>query len=162
MPEASLARDVGEGAVAVVVQENVVAPEGDEQVHEAVIVVIAGADSLAPADQADAGFLRDVRESAVVIVAVEVAGGLLTLGETFQAGAIDHKNIGPAVIVEVKKSGATPGGFENVTLGLLASTFSFGDEAGAFCDVDEINFWRSERRRGDFRSWCGLQLRGCD
>src|SRR5271170_1759572 len=92
MPEASLAGDIGEGAVAVVVQKNVMSPKGDEQVDESVVVVIAGADSLPPAHKADACFLRDVRKRAIAIVAVEVAGGFLTLGKTLQATAVDQKN----------------------------------------------------------------------
>ena len=48
MPKAGFARDIGEGAVAIVVQKDVVPPESDEEVDEAVIVVIARADSLSP------------------------------------------------------------------------------------------------------------------
>ena len=106
VPQASLARHVSEGTVAVVVQQNVVAPEGNEQVHEPIVVVIASADSLPPADEADSGFLRDVRERPIVLVAVKMAGRLLTLGEAFQSAAVDRKISGQPSLSKSKK--ATP------------------------------------------------------
>ena len=47
--DAGLLADVGEGAVAVVVIENVFAEVADEQIVVAVIVVVADADTLSPA-----------------------------------------------------------------------------------------------------------------
>ena len=52
--DAGLLADVGEGAVAVVVVENVLAVVGDEQVVAAIVVVVADADALAPAASASA------------------------------------------------------------------------------------------------------------
>src|SRR5271163_4426749 len=82
-----------------------------------------------------------------------MAGGFLTLGITFQPAAVDQKNVRPAVVVEVKSSCAAPGSFDDVALGLLASVFGFGSQAGAFGNVDEVNLWRS--------GGCGMRLRGC-
>jgi len=45
--------DVGESAVTIVVEENVVAPETAEKVVPAVVVVIAGADAGLPAGAAE-------------------------------------------------------------------------------------------------------------
>ena len=56
--DARLFADVGEGAVAVVVVENVLAVVGDEQVVEAVVVVVADADALSPAAVANARLSR--------------------------------------------------------------------------------------------------------
>ena len=66
-------RDIGEGAVAVVVPERAIAPVGDEQVVEAVVIVIAGADALAPAGTRHTGLDGYVGERAVAIVFVEAA-----------------------------------------------------------------------------------------
>ena len=44
--------DIGESAIAIIVQEHVVSPEGDEEISETVVVVIAGADALAPSGAA--------------------------------------------------------------------------------------------------------------
>ncbi len=164
MPKASLARDVCEGAIAIVVEENVMSPEGDEQVDEAIVVVVTGADSLSPADEAYTGFLGNVCECPIVVVAVEVAGRFLALGKTFQAAAVDQENIGPAVVVEIKRSSPAAGGFYNVALGLVASVFSFGIQTGVFGEVDEVHFGRRQggrvllylRRRG---GRCGMLLR---
>ncbi len=87
--EAGFFGDVGEGAVAIIVQEHVVSPESDEEIGEAVVIVIAGADALAPSGERDTGFLGDVGESAVAIIVIEVAGGFLALGETFEGAAVD-------------------------------------------------------------------------
>ena len=81
--------DVGESAVAIIVQENVVPPKRDEKIGEAVVIVIAGADALAPSDERDAGFLGDVGESAVAIIVIEVAGGFVAFGETLEGAAVD-------------------------------------------------------------------------
>ena len=54
--KATLLRFVAERAISQVVQENVMPPLGDEEIHVAFVIRIAGADSLPPAEVADAGF----------------------------------------------------------------------------------------------------------
>ncbi len=49
MGEAGLGGDVGEGAVAVVAVEDILAVVADEEIVEAVVVVVADAAALAPA-----------------------------------------------------------------------------------------------------------------
>ena len=66
-----LLRDVGEGAVVVVVVEAVLAEVGDVDVGPAVVVVVADGYAEAPAVVGDAGLGRDVGEGAVVIVVEE-------------------------------------------------------------------------------------------
>ena len=56
MREAGFAGDVGEGAIAVVVEEDDLSPEGDEEVVEAVVVVVADADSLSQPVRATPAF----------------------------------------------------------------------------------------------------------
>ena len=46
-------------------------PAGDEQIDESIVVVVAGADSLAPAREGDVCFLGYIGKRAVVIVAIE-------------------------------------------------------------------------------------------
>ena len=69
-------RDVRERAVAVVAVEHVVAPVGDEQIVEAVVVVVADATGLPPAGMGQPGLRGDVGERAVAVVVEQVAGGL--------------------------------------------------------------------------------------
>ena len=60
VPESGLACDVAEGAVAIVVEEDVVSPESDEEIDVAVIVIVAGADALAPAGEGDVSFFGHI------------------------------------------------------------------------------------------------------
>src|SRR5262249_42286441 len=97
-------RDVSEGAVAIVVIEDVFAEVGDEQVLEAVVVVIANANALSPAGVDETGFDRDVGKGAVAIVLEQMTGGGLAGGKAFEAGAVDEEDVKPAVVVVVVES----------------------------------------------------------
>ncbi len=66
---------IGEGAVAVVVEEMALAERGDEEVVEAVVIVIADGNSQAEHGNGEPGFASDIGESAVVIVVVELQRG---------------------------------------------------------------------------------------
>ena len=72
--EPGLRGHVGERAVAVVVIQDVVAVAGDEEVVEAVVVVVADGDRRCPARARQAGLLGDVGEGAVAVVPVETIG----------------------------------------------------------------------------------------
>ena len=48
--DAGLLADIGEGAVSVVVVQNILAVVGDEQIVEAIVIVVADADALTPPD----------------------------------------------------------------------------------------------------------------
>src|SRR5208282_1336291 len=104
------------------------------------------------------GFFGDVRERAIAVVTVEVAGRLLSLGKAFETAAVGQENVRPTIVVEIEESGAAAGGFDDVALGLVAPVFGFGSQAGALGDVDEVNFWRHRWWRGG----CGMRLRGCE
>ena len=73
LEEAGFGGDVGEGAVAVVAVEDVLAVVGDEEVVPAVVVVVADAAALSPAAAGEAGFSGDVGEGAVAVVLEEMA-----------------------------------------------------------------------------------------
>ena len=61
---------IGKRAVAVVVEQNVVAPEAAEQIVPAVVVVVAHADAGLPTGARQARFFGDVGKRAVAIVLV--------------------------------------------------------------------------------------------
>ena len=61
---------IAEGAVAIVVIEDVFPVVGDVKILEAVVVVVADADALAPTSVSKAGLSRNVGKSAVLIVVV--------------------------------------------------------------------------------------------
>lgn len=128
-------------------------PESDEEISEAVVVIIAGADPLPPSGECNAGFLSDVGESAVAIIVIEVAGGFLGLGEAFEGVAVDKENVGPAVVVIVDDGGASAGAFYDVLFDAFAAVFGASGEAGLGGDVYEMDLgglrWSGLRNCGD-------------
>ncbi len=93
---------IGECAVAVVVIEHVLAVVGDEEVVEAVVVVVADGHRGRPTRALQSSFGRDVGERAVAIVLVEAVGG--TGGRAFQAGAAENEQIHPSIVVVVDET----------------------------------------------------------
>src|SRR5580692_4430764 len=144
--DASFFAYVGEGAVAVVVVENIFSVVGDIEIFTAVVVVIADADALAPAGVREAGFFCDIGESTVVIVVIEMAGGRFR-GGGIEAGAVNDEDVRPAVVVVVEDGDAGSGGFDDVFLGVHAAENDRIGKAGFFGDVGEmgdgfeIAFW---------------------
>src|ERR671923_2305853 len=96
--DAGFLADVSERAVSIIVIKNILAVISDEQVVEAVVVVVANADALSPAGTAQPGFIGDVGEGAITIVFEKVRGGFLAFGKTFKTRAIHDENIEPAVV----------------------------------------------------------------
>ena len=93
--------------------EVVLAPVGDEQVGEAIVVVVGRADALAPAGRGVESHLRgDVREAALAVVVVQPAGA---------ASPGHEEDVEQAVVVVVEKGRAAAGGLEDELLGLLAA-----------------------------------------
>ena len=113
--EAGFLRDVGECAVAVVVKQNVVAPEAAEEIVPAVVVVVADADAGLPAGAREAGFRGDVGEGSVAIIFVEMRGRLFAgFPIRVEARAVGQINVEPAVVVVVEKGEAAAFGFDDV------------------------------------------------
>src|SRR2546425_10566760 len=144
--DAGLGADVGEGAIAVVVVETVFAEVGDEEVVEAVVVVIADANALSPAGMNEAGFDGDIGEGGVAIVFEEAIGGRAARRKTFEASAGDEKNVEPAVVVVVVEGDAAAGGFEQIFVFVFATENCFGVEAGFAGDVEKADAERIRRR----------------
>ena len=135
--EAGFRGDVGEGAVAVVAVEDVLAVVGDEEVVPAVVVDIADAAALTPSGVGQAGREGDVGKGAVAVVLEQSVDGFLALGEAFEAGSVDEKNVEPVVVVEVVEGDAAAGGFKEEAVLVFAAVDGFGVEAGFARDVGE-------------------------
>src|SRR5207247_6623749 len=110
-----------ECAVAIVAIEHLIAVIGNEQIDGAVVVVVAGADALPPSASAHARLLSDVHECAVAAVSIQMAPRRGVAGRGFETGAVDEKNVGPAVVVVIQDRDASAGGFEDVVLGVFAA-----------------------------------------
>ena len=61
-----------EGAVAIVVVQNILAVIGNKEIVKTIIVVVADTDTLSPSGMRQAGFYRHIGESAVAIVLKQV------------------------------------------------------------------------------------------
>src|SRR5712692_4716258 len=135
--DAGFFADVSKRTVAVVVVEDILAKVGHEEIVKAIVVVIADANSLAPAGMKEARFGGDIRESSIAIVFEKVIGGFLACWKTFQARAVHEENVQPTVVVVIVESDATARGFEKVFVLVLAAKNGFDVEAGVARDVEE-------------------------
>ena len=130
LEEAGAFGDIGEGSVAIVVIENVLAVVGDEQVVVAIVVVVADAAGLSPAGaDFEPGTFGDIGEGAVAIIFEETAMRFLALRETFEAPAVDEEEIEPAVVVVIVEGQAAAGGFEEIFIFADATENGFDIEA---------------------------------
>jgi hypothetical protein len=103
---------VRERSVTVVAVEDVLAPAGDEQIVEAIIVIVAHTYAASPARLQQACPLGYIREAAVPVVFEEpIAGARGSVGE---ASPGEQKNIEPAVVVKVEKCATTTESFDDV------------------------------------------------
>src|SRR5215470_5287291 len=152
MVEASLLGDVGKGAVAVVVKQNVVPPEAAEEVVPAIVVVIADAHPSLPAGAGETGFFGDLGESAVAIVLIQMRSGRLARGPMgVEAGTVGEIDVEPAVVVVVEKRQARAFGFDDVVLVVDGTPDVRSGEAGFAGDVDELHWGFGRYGCGGFR-----------
>src|SRR5690348_1345896 len=100
----------------IVVIQPVLAVIRDVEIVPSVVVVVADANALSPAGRGQARLGGHIGKSAIVIIVIEAVGRPLACRETLEPGAIDEKNVGPAVVVVVKNRDAGPGGLNDVPL----------------------------------------------
>ncbi len=100
--EAGLRSDIGECAVAIVAVEAVLAEVSDEEIFEAVVVVVAHADADGPSGIDEASLVCDIGEGAVAIVVVEAVAG--AGGNAIEAAAAEDEDIHPAIVVVVEET----------------------------------------------------------
>ena len=133
--EPGLRGHVGEGAVAVVVVQHVVPVGGDEQVVEAVVVVVADRHRRRPAGARQPRLRRDVGERAVAVVLVEAIRGFGR--RVLEAGAAQHQDVHPAVVVVVEEGDAAPDDLDDVALRVDAAVDARLRQPGFLRDVGE-------------------------
>ena len=104
---------VRERAVAVVVKQDVLAPAGDEEIVEAVVIVIADRDPGGPDAAAEARARGHVAERAVAIVAIQADRRVIRRSPNAPPAGESH-DIEPPVIVVVEKCHAASHRIENV------------------------------------------------
>ena len=141
--ETRFASDVGERPVAVVAKEHVAIIVSEEQIIEAIVVVVADGDARHPAGTSEAGFRGDVEKRSITIVFVEpIAGSSRSCAE---ARAAQDKNVEPAVVIVVEEGDAATDGFENMMFGVDGSINTGRREPGFAGDIGKLGV---ERKAG--------------
>src|SRR5712691_8637963 len=113
--DTGFARDISEGAVAIVVKKDVGSPEAAEEIVPAIVVVIADADARLPAGAGEAGLFCDVGEGSVAIVLVKMRGGSFAGWPVgIEAGSVGEIDVEPVVIVVIEKSQSAALRFDDV------------------------------------------------
>src|SRR5580704_8334549 len=106
----------------------------------AVAIVVDEGAAIAPglAGPRYTGFIAYVGESAVVIVVIEMACGRFS-GGSIEAGAIDDKYVGPAVVVVVEDGDSRSGSFKDVFFGVHAAEHHWVRETCFLGDIGEMS-----------------------
>src|SRR5690348_6687878 len=112
---------IGEGAIAIVVIKNILAEIADEEIFEAVVIVVADANTLSPAGAGYARLGSNVGEGAVSIVLEKMRHWLLAFGKTFQARSVHQKNVEPAIVVIIVESDTAAGGLKKIFVLMLTA-----------------------------------------
>src|SRR5205823_14282296 len=99
--------NVSEGSIAIIVIQHVLTIIGNEQIQEAVVVIVSYTDTLAPTRSEQTCAYRNIGESSIVVVAIQVIRRFLVLGKTTQSPAINEENIQPSIIVVVEERHST-------------------------------------------------------
>jgi hypothetical protein len=143
--QACLAGHVGKRAVAVVAEQHILVVIGEEQVIQAVVVVIADGDAGDPAGTGEAGFRSDILERPIAIVLVKPVAG--AVGSVAEARATKNQDVEPAIVIVVKEGDAATDGFENVALGVDTPVNAGSVQAGLLAiSVNFASKGRPERR----------------
>src|SRR5882672_367842 len=103
-PNTGFIRDIGEGAVAVVVIKNIAPVTGYVEIDPAIAIVITGGDTHAEGSAGHSGFVGHIREGAIVVVVIKSILERLTGGVEIRRSAVDQIYIHPAIVVIVEKS----------------------------------------------------------
>src|SRR5437870_1750774 len=103
--EAGFLSDVGKRAIPVVAIKRVLAPAGDEQIFEAVVVIVSDGDSICIPCPEQTSLRGYIGEGAVAIIFVETIRG--RRGRVVESRTRENQNVYPAVIVIIEKSRPT-------------------------------------------------------
>ena len=117
--QARLFRHLRKRSVPVVAEERVLSEIGDEQVVEAVVVIVADADGRSPPGLTKAGLIGDVGESAVAVVFIQAIGGIGR--RDADPRPAQHQNVQPSVVIVIDERAAATDGLEDVILFLDAA-----------------------------------------
>ena len=122
----------------------ILAPVGDEQIGEAVVVVVRRADALAPARALPSPiFVVTSREPALAVVVIQAARAAL---------ARDEEDIRQPVVIVIEKRRAAAGGLEDELLRRVAAVRKAIGQPGARGHVAEVRPVRRGREEQQQRA----------
>ena len=128
--------------------KNIFAEVGDEEVVEAVVVVVTDTNTLSPAGMDQTGLHCDVAKRTVAIVFEQMRVRLLAFWKTFQPPSVHQKNIQPAVVVIVIESDAATCSLKQIFILVFATEDGFRVQTGLFADVREVDAQLRKPRDG--------------
>src|SRR5687768_16947649 len=105
--------DIDEFTVTLITEQKVLAPTGDKDVVEPIVIVIADRDSRCPHTASQARLRGDVFERAVAVVVIKTNGGTGWSSARCTAAG-KHHDIHPAVVVVIEKRAAAADGVEDI------------------------------------------------
>src|SRR6185437_7600663 len=136
LDKACFFRHVGECAIPVVAVEDVLAPVSDEEVFEAIVVVVANGNGARPSFANKPGLFGDIGESAVAVVLIKAIGRALR--RALQASAVECENIEPTVVVVIEKRDAAADHLQDVILLVGIPVDVRCRESGLIRDIGEM------------------------
>src|SRR6185369_1769394 len=137
LAEPGLFRHVGEGSVAVIAIEHVIAIVGNKDVVESVVVVVGHRHGRRPAGAKQPGIRSDIGKRSIAIIFVQAVGG--TGRRDFQASTAENEQVHPAIVVVVNERHAAPDYFDDVALAVNTTVNYRLREACKFCDISKAS-----------------------
>ena len=133
--------DVVESSVAFVVIKNAVAVVGDEQIFVAIVVIVADASTLSPANLSQSSFLGDVGEMHVPEITVKMnqPSSFVSLPFAIHSGRIHQQNVHQSVVIQIEDGDAVARRFENVALVVRIAGNIFRGQPSLGSNVPEID-----------------------
>src|SRR5208282_5529445 len=149
--------DVAEGAVAVIVKQNVAPPKGAKQVVPTIVIVVANADAGLPSAAPKTGFGRHVGERAIAVVVIKLGGWCMARWPgSVQARSIGEINVKPPVLVVVEEYDSATLCLNDVTLLVNTAPHIRRRKSGLTCHIHKLNLRSGALRWCDSRNRRGL------
>src|SRR5882672_3121960 len=159
-PNTGFIRDIGEGAVAVVVIKNIAPVTGYVEIDPAIAIVITGGDTHAKRAAGHSGFVGHVCKRPIMIVVIKGIPQRLNGSVEVRKPAIDQIDIHPAIVVIIEKGTARPNCLRQIAIvrvrvvmnpgdaALLSWHFHEGDVSlRRLCGYDQRESWSQQEKR---------------
>ena len=144
MDQSGLFRHVRKSTVAVIVEQKVLTPAGDEDVVEAVVIVVAHGNAGSPHATPQPGFRGDIGKRAVAVILIQSDDCLV--GRRLQAAAGQDHDVLPAIVVVIEEGHAASHGLDDVVVVVHGAVNHGRRKASRLGHVDEMRVEGQPRR----------------